>query len=134
MAVEHVVLLKTKRAPTEAETEKIRGLRRIPGCISVCCGENYTQRGRGYNFGIVERFESKEAEMAFQIHPDHAHVRDEVVKPLLASDQAVLAVDFEVEHDMCPTNNQSHQSFSNGLGCGMMMGFLVGCLLMKSMR
>ena len=120
-----MVLLKTKRAPTEAETEKIRGLRRIPGCISVCCGENYTQRGRGYNFGIVERFESKEAEMAFQIHPDHAHVRDEVVKPLLASDQAVLAVDFEVENAMCPSNNQSHHqlSFSNGLGCGMMMGF-----------
>ena len=130
MAVEHVVLLKTKRAPTEAEKEKIRGLRRIPGCISVCCGENYTQRGRGYNFGIVERFESKEAEMAFQIHPDHAHVRDEVVKPLLASDEAaVLAVDFQVEHDMCPPNG-----FSNGLGCGMMMGFLVGCMVMKSMR
>ena len=95
--VEHLVLLKTKRAPSPEELARIQSLAKLPGVVFVAAGKNYTARGQGFNFGISVRFTSPEAEVAYQTHPEHVAVRDEVIKPLLDSNQAgpILAMDFE---------------------------------------
>eukprot|EP00466_Bigelowiella_natans_P001741 jgi/Bigna1/140344/aug1.55_g15052 len=71
-------------------------LSKIPGVISASGGPNYTKRGKGYNYGISMVFESKEAEAAYQVHPDHVKFVKERVRPALSkASDPVLAVDFE---------------------------------------
>ena len=95
--VEHLVLLKTKRTPNADEVARIQSLASLPGVVFIAAGTNYTARGQGFNFGISVRFTSPEAEVAYQTHPLHVAVRDEVIKPLLDRTQAapILAMDFE---------------------------------------
>lgn len=104
MPVEHIVLLKTSRPIGESEHAAIMGLAStVPGVISVSVGDNYTDRGLGYSIGIVVRLTSKEAEAAYQTHPEHVRVRDTIIKPLLRQQEscggyeannAILAVDY----------------------------------------
>jgi len=102
-AVEHIILIKAIRPFSEAEIAVCQTLKQIPGVLSVSCGPNYTARGQGYNYGIVVRFVSKMAEAAYQSHPVHVRIRDEVLKPLLAPEPApVLAIDYVFELKECP--------------------------------
>ena len=87
--VEHLVLLKLTRLPTEEERDQIASLQSLHGVVSVVQGENYTTRGQGYNYAIVIRLTSKEAEVAYQTTPLHVKVRDEVIIPLLVKDTCV---------------------------------------------
>ena len=95
--VEHLVLLKVKRPPTDEEVAKIQSLTAIRGVVWVSCGSNYTKRGQGYNYAIVVRLTSKEAEEAYQKDPLHENVRDNVIKPLVDTSQPapLLAIDYE---------------------------------------
>ena len=66
--------------PTAAEADRIvTDVKKIPGVAFVAIGANYTQRGLGYNYGISVRLTSKEAEAAYQSHPIHVALRDEVI-------------------------------------------------------
>ena len=52
---------------------------------------------RARHAGIVVRFESREAEVAYQTHAHHVRVRDGILKPLLdtAAGSPLLAMDYE---------------------------------------
>jgi hypothetical protein len=52
-AVEHIVLFKVTRNFTESELADLMSLKQIPGVLSVSFGQNYTARGRGYNYGVL---------------------------------------------------------------------------------
>ena len=100
--VEHLVLLKVKRPPTEEELKRIQSLTAIKGVAFVSAGPNYTKRGQGYNFGIVVRLTSKEAEAAYQTDPLHVDVRDSVIKPLLDTSQPAPVIAMDYEHNQRP--------------------------------
>ena len=59
-------------------------------------GRTFTPHARA-DAGIVVRFESREAEVAYQTHADHVRGRDGVLKPLLdaAAAAPILAMDYE---------------------------------------
>ena len=120
MAVEHLVLLQTKRTPSEHEIATLHSVSKIPGVLGVTCGNNYTARGRGYNFAIVVRLESKEAEVEYQKHPIHVKVRDEVVKPLIVSADGILAIDYECSPKRAPLDWR----FAVGCALGCAVGYV----------
>ena len=72
-------------------------LKELDGVISISCGENYTSRGLGYNFGITVRFTTRAAESAYQTHPDHVQFRDAYLKPLFMPDveSPILVIDYD---------------------------------------
>jgi|TARA_B110000003_G_C16310494_1_gene402559 hypothetical protein len=101
MVVEHIVLLKIKSDTSEEQLLKIEtGLynlkTEIPGIIDISFGADFSGRSQGFSHGLVVRFESKEASVAYQTHPAHASYRDNVLKPFLGGDAPlVLACDYE---------------------------------------
>ena len=115
--VEHVVLCKMTRMPTPSDVAKIQELASLQGVVSVVQGENYTTRGQGFNYGIVVRFTSKEAQARYQTAKLHVQVRDQVIVPLLVADTKVLALDFE--HNLHPRLALLAIGFAAGLVIGV---------------
>ena len=105
--IEHIVLLKLARQFTVAEAADLQtGILSIPGVLSISQGPNYTSRSLEYNYGIVVRLVSKEAEAAYQLHPEHVRVRDTIIKPNLAKGAdgtpPVLAMDYACQAAATP--------------------------------
>ena len=99
MVVEHIVLLKTSRPFNQDEIRSIgAAIMSIPGVLSISVGNNYTTRGLEYTSGIVVRLKDKDTEKAYQMHPEHIRVRDELIKPVLRkgtdTTPPVIAMDY----------------------------------------
>ena len=90
--VEHIVLLKLSRALSAEEVTTVKSLAgAVEGVQSISCGANYTHRGQGFNYAVVVRFDSAEAEVEYQSHPEHTRIRDTAIKDLtLSSADAVF--------------------------------------------
>mmetsp|Transcript_17643 Transcript_17643/g.31657 ORF Transcript_17643/g.31657 Transcript_17643/m.31657 type:complete len:144 (+) Transcript_17643:30-461(+) len=136
LPVVHIVLLQVAD-PTDPKTlrsmeEAVKTMQTIPGVTGASFGPNYTQRGKGYNFGFVVRFESKESEAKYQVHPDHVRVRDTLIKPLVVKGGAgVLALDYE---DLTSTSKTTSQQLPMFLGLVSFASFAVGYLLAGLLR
>ena len=96
--IEHLVLIQWKaEAAPEAITQAINGLRalrsQISGILDLTCGENFNPRAQGYTHALVARFEDRAALDAYNPHPAHQKVVQEMMKPIAAE---VLVLDFEV--------------------------------------
>lgn len=94
----HIVLFKWKEetAPEAiAEAmEALRGLKeKIPGIIDLSCGENFSERAKGYQHGLLVKFSDRSALEAYQPHPAHQEVVQNLIKPIV---EDVLALDYEV--------------------------------------
>ncbi len=131
--IEHVVLCKMARPLTGEEKQSIYDqLKQIPGVLGVTAGANYTTRGLEYNTGIVVRLSSKEAEVAYQTHPIHVSVRDNLLKPLLVKGTdgtpPILVVDYEAP-DSCVMPARLPAAM-----CGLAVGVLLGCALALTKR
>lgn len=73
--------------------EGLHGLKNhVPGVVWITAGRNFTDRGKGFNFGLVVRLESKAALEGYRAHPEHVRVVDELIKPII---DELLAVDYE---------------------------------------
>lgn len=99
MMVEHIVLFKwNEDAPPDAiqaAVDGLKGLRhRIPGIIDLSIGPNFSERNKGYDTGLVVRFQDREALDAYGPHPLHQDVVQNLLAPIRAD---VLAVDYEIE-------------------------------------
>lgn len=126
--VEHIVAMKLKRPFSDAEKLDIRtSLKSIPGVVEVSSGENYTERGQGFNNAIVVKCVSKEAERAYQSHAEHVRVRDTIIKPLCDSSAGaggpICVVDYEFHEPQCPID---HKGF---MAIGALAGLIVGGIL-----
>ncbi len=74
--------------------ESLRGLKeQIPGIIDLSCGENFSERGKGFEHGLLVKFSDRSALDAYQPHPAHQEVVQNLIKPIAAD---VLALDYEV--------------------------------------
>jgi len=96
--IEHLVLIQWKAdASPEAITQAMDGLRalrdQVPGILGLTCGENFNPRAQGYTHALVIRFEDKAALDAYNPHPAHQKVVQEMMKPIVAE---VLVLDFEI--------------------------------------
>jgi urocanate hydratase len=79
--VVHMVWIKTKPGVTKDQIQNLfngmNELRKIPGVISVDYGENFTERARGFNVGLLIHLKDKAALETYTAHPIHqAFVRD----------------------------------------------------------
>ena len=128
MTVEHIVLLRLKRPLDPAELRRVHSLKKIDGVRSISAGPNYTQRAKHLNYGIVGRFDSKEAELAYQAHEAHVQVRDAVLKPLITGDDPILAMDYEFEQPECPVGARFF------VAAGLVAGAVLGSLCAKALR
>lgn len=96
--VEHIVLFKWKDTATpkqiEAVMEGLNGLKdKIPGIVDLSCGKNFTDRGQGFEYGLVVRFRDRDALEAYQPHPEHQKIVQNLIQPILAG---ILAVDYNI--------------------------------------
>ena len=104
--VEHFVLFTLKDGVTDAQYAELEtaiyGLSGLPGCTRLTFGKDHIlTRGRGFSHALMTRHTSKETAKSYQLHPEHARVRDTVIVPLLKRDDAgkpvLLSVDFEAK-------------------------------------
>lgn len=96
--IEHIVLFKWQPdASLEAIASVMDGLlglkAKIPEIINISCGENFSERGQGFQHGLVVRFADREALKSYQVHPAHQEVVAQLIKPILTD---ILAVDYEI--------------------------------------
>ncbi len=96
--VEHIVLFQWKDTATPKQIEAVmtglKGLKdKIPGIVDLSCGKNFTDRSRGFEYGLVVRFRDREALDAYQPHPEHQKVVQNFIQPILAG---ILAVDYDI--------------------------------------
>ena len=97
--IEHIVLFQFQPdASLEAIAAAVAGLKglkdKIPGIVSLSCGENFCDRAQGYTHGLVVRFVDKAALEAYQPHPAHQEVVEQLIKPIKLQ---VLAMDYEIK-------------------------------------
>jgi hypothetical protein len=96
--IEHIVLFRwTDAATPEAKANVITELRKlkgkIPGIVDLSCGENFSDRAKGYTHGLVVRFTDRAALQAYGPHPEHQRVVQNLIKPIAAD---ILALDYEI--------------------------------------
>ena len=94
----HIVLFRwNEDASAEAIAAAVEGLRglkeTVPGILELSCGENFSERGRGYTHGLVVRFADRAALEVYGPHPNHQHVVQNFISPICAE---VVVVDYEV--------------------------------------
>ncbi|MGK7924002.1 MAG: Dabb family protein [Spirulina sp.] len=95
--IEHIVLFKWQEsASSEAIATAIAALQdmqgKIPSIVDLSCGENFSDRARGYTHGLVVRFRDRAGLETYQPHPFHQDIIKNLIKPIVAE---VLAVDYE---------------------------------------
>lgn len=95
--IEHIVLFrfKTTLAP-ETKKKAIAELRTleamVPSILALSAGENFSDRSRGFEVGLVVRFRDRAGLDAYQVHPEHQRVVQEWIRPNV---EEVLALDYE---------------------------------------
>jgi flavin reductase (DIM6/NTAB) family NADH-FMN oxidoreductase RutF len=96
-SIKHVVLFKLKeRTPQNinAIQTALNGLvGTIPQIRELETGVNIVESERAYDLALVTRFDSLDDMRAYQTHPEHVNVIEQVIKPLSAS---IVAADYEV--------------------------------------
>ena len=95
--VEHLVLFRWKEGVDPSAIElALNGLRalreQIPGVLELTCGENFSDRARGYHAGLFVRFTDRAALDAYGPHPAHQHVVQNLLTPIR---EETLALDYE---------------------------------------
>ena len=99
MTVEHLVLFRWQPEATTAQiaaaVTALRSLANcVPGILQLSCGENFTERAKGFQHGLVVRFGDRAALDAYQAHPEHQAVVKQHIQPILAD---ILALDYEFD-------------------------------------
>ena len=94
--IEHLVLFRCKESCLPAARESFIAAARalmteIPEVIYGSAGENWSDRGDGYDLALTCRFEDKAALAVYQRHPVHQQFIAEQVKPHI---EKVLAIDY----------------------------------------
>lgn len=94
--IEHVVLFKFKQETSADECQrmfkKLMELKQhIDQIKDLSVGENFSDRAKGFDAGLVVRFDNKDTLDDYQKHPMHQEVVDRFVKPIVAD---VLSVDY----------------------------------------
>ena len=96
MAVEHFVAFKFKPDVSEARREEhmenLRSLESQIGVIrSLRCGRNFTDRAKGFDYGLIVTVADRHSLQVYADHPSHIAVAG----PLKADCDDVFALDFE---------------------------------------
>lgn len=95
--IEHIVLFKFKSDITSKDISDMEiGLRslinEIPQILSLSTGQNFSTRAKGFDQGLVVRFENRENLEIYQKHPAHQEMLKDKIKPIAAD---IIAVDYE---------------------------------------
>lgn len=95
--VEHIVLFRWQEdANADAINQAVEELRGLKGKIAeigdLSCGENFSDRAKGYTHGLVVRFRDRAGLEVYGPHPEHQQVVQNFIKPIAAD---VLALDYE---------------------------------------
>lgn len=95
--VDHLVFFKFKPNVSTAQRAEIgKALKAlqtvVPGVIEITCGENFTARGQGHQFGLFVRLTDKNALDTYANHPAHREVVESMIKP---HTENIIAVDYE---------------------------------------
>ena len=95
--IEHILLMRwTEQASQEAIDRALQGLRslrgKIAGIVDLSCGENFSERAKGYTHGLVIRFKDRAALDGYFPHPEHRRVVDDLINPIRAD---TVIIDYE---------------------------------------
>jgi|SRR5215471_16997924 len=95
----HIVLFRWKPDVSSEQLIPVRqallGLSEtIPGILEIRCGENFSQRSKGYQTVLFVRFASRQALEEYLPHPAHRSVVEEYINPIREDS---LVVDLEAD-------------------------------------
>lgn len=95
--VEHLVILKFKQDATQQQIDEFtvnaKGLRdKIDGVVDLTVGANFTDRSQGFTHGVCVRFRDRAALEQYLPHPDHVHVVENYIKPIVDD---IVVLDYE---------------------------------------
>ena len=95
--LDHIVLLKFKEDTTEEAIKDLEnGLlnlhKDIPEIISLTTGENFSDRGQGFQRGLVVRLKNKADLEVYSKHPSHQELVTTKIKPAISD---IIAIDYE---------------------------------------
>jgi hypothetical protein len=95
--IEHIVLMRWKEGTSReainnamVELRKLKSI--IPEIVDLTCGENFSDRARGYTHGLVVRFKDRAALNTYIPHPEHQHAVQKFITPIR---EESIAVDYE---------------------------------------
>lgn len=91
-----MVLLKFKnevsRETISRIAEDLKALKgKLEGLIDISIGENFSERSKGFNVGLVVRFSDEKSLGYYQNHPEHLKILTEQIRPNVDD---VIAVDY----------------------------------------
>jgi hypothetical protein len=97
--IEHIILFRWKddASPEAIATalEELRQLKdKIPNITELICGENFSERSKGYTHALVVRFPNRKALEVYGPHPEHQRVVQTFINPIRAD---VIGIDFEFQ-------------------------------------
>lgn len=95
--VEHIVLLKFNATTTQEQKDTViqslRSLKdKVQGILDLRCNYNFSERGQGFEIGLIVRFESRKALQTYDADPEHKKVVS-YMKSVGLTD--VIVADFE---------------------------------------
>jgi antibiotic biosynthesis monooxygenase (ABM) superfamily enzyme len=98
--IEHIVLFRFKDEVSESTKKQIQSelqalLATVPSLRYLSVGANFTNRNKGFEYGLVARFDDREGLDAYQVHPEHMRVVESLIRPAMAE---LIALDYE-----CPS-------------------------------
>jgi hypothetical protein len=97
--IEHIVLFRSKPNTSPEIKKQIVAYARsmqshIPEILYISSGENWSDRGDGFELALVSRFKDKATLDVYQKHPYHQTFVNEWVKPNI---EKILAIDYFIE-------------------------------------
>lgn len=96
--IEHIVLFRWKLSATPEQIQQamtaLKNLKpKINGILDLSCGENFSDRSKGFTHGLVVRLKDRQTLNAYFPHPEHQVVVELYIKPILDD---ILSVDYEL--------------------------------------
>ena len=94
--VEHLVIFKfNENANKDNKSNMLTHLKNlkkeIPEIEEISCGENFSDRSKGFDFGLRVLFASEEDLQTYLVHPAHVKVVEENIKPIISD---LLVIDY----------------------------------------
>ncbi|ACK65527.1 Stress responsive alpha-beta barrel domain protein [Rippkaea orientalis PCC 8801] len=94
----HIVLFKwqegTSSETLESVVKSLEALKdKIPEILEISCGQNFSERAKGFEHGLMVKFSDRTALTTYASHPAHLEVVNNLIRPILVD---IIALDYEI--------------------------------------
>ena len=94
----HIVLFKWQEGTSSEKIQSVvtslEALKdKIPQIMEISCGQNFSERAKGFEHGLLVKFSDRKALETYASHPEHLEVVNTFIRPILGD---IIALDYEI--------------------------------------